>query len=135
MGLHFSLFGTRSKERQLLNRLKVELDAESFTDSFDILAERFYKCRVSLEAKRFAKRKRKYEAVLASDPRVLLRNALATDAGLEAVIASFSPVEIDQLQEALETHELVEHEEDKEHKVQKVETHPAAAGKVRVALS
>ena len=108
MGLTFSIPRRKKTDRLLLNRLQVELDTDALSDSFDVLADRYHQSRIRVESERFANRKTKYEAVLQCDPKRLLREALNSDSGLETVISSFTPDELERLRKALEIKDLQE---------------------------
>ena len=108
MGLVFSIPRRKKTDRLLLNRLQVELDTDVLSDSFDVLADRYHQSRIRVESERFASRKTKYEAVLQCNPKKLLREALNSDSGLETVISSFTPDELERLRQALEIKDLQE---------------------------
>ena len=108
MGLTFSIPQRKKTDRLLLNRLRVELDTDVLSDSFDVLADRYHQSRIKAESERFANRKVRYEAVLQCNPKKLLREALNSDSGLETVISSFTPDELERLRKALVIKDLQE---------------------------
>ena len=121
MGLTFSwLKPKKYADRQLLSRLRVELDVDELADSFDLLAERYHKARLKIESKRFNHRRQKYEALLEKDPKEVLREALRGEGGLEHVVQTFSKPEIEKLREDLKIQGLQKKDIPPEEKVMDV---------------
>ena len=109
MGLTLSFLHRRkNQDKLLLNRLRVELDVDEFGDTFEMLADRYHKHRLQDESVKFNNRRRKYESLLNTNSKQLLREALATDGGLQKVVESFTPQEVQLLRKDLEIRGLEE---------------------------